>query len=219
MSKLKNLKKFNRLLFNWHEKNARDYPWRKKKNFYSLLIAEILLQKTNADKVVPSYNEIIKKYSSPQKLSRAKRASLKRIIRPLGLLNKSDVLREMAKEIDNWTDRDVSEENLLKIRGVGSYIARSVLIHHKTERLSLLDPNFIRIYKRVFGLESERSRPRCDKKLWEKANFYMPSKKDVSRYVYAILDFGALVCRAKKPKCYECPMHDIVCSYSENEAL
>ncbi len=203
--------KFNRELFKWQKKNYRNYPWRLKDDIYSILVAEILLQKTNADKVVPVYEQFIKYYPSPEKLKFAKYSKLKKIIMPLGLYYKADILKKISRTIIQWGNTIPSESELLCIKGIGQYIARSILIHVKNERLSLLDPNFIRIYKRVFNLTSSKARPRTDTILWKESIKLLP-QKNVSKYVYAILDFGALICTSKKPMCGHCPMHPNICT-------
>ena len=204
------LRKFNTRLNRWFKGNARQFPWRQRHELYPLLIAEILLQKTNADKVVPAYQEIMERYPTPSHLMRARRKTLGRIILPLGLIGKVEILKSMAKKLVTWEDGNPTRDQLLGIKGVGGYIASSVIIHTQGKRYPILDPNFIRIYDRVFAISSNRSRPRTDKILWEKTLELMP-KKNISCYVYAMLDFGALVCRAKNPKCVECPMYDNVC--------
>jgi len=205
------VRKFNTRLYKWHKNNARQFPWRNSSDLYPLLIAEILLQKTNADKVVSAYQELLRRYPSPESLSRAHRGTLKKIIRPLGLVGKVEILKSMSKQLAASKDTEPNLDKLLAMKGIGEYMARSVLIHSRGTRLSLLDPNFVRIYERVFGVRSNRSRPRCDKALWQKAYEFMP-RANPSKYVYAMLDFGALVCRASKPKCSDCPMSGDLCN-------
>ena len=202
---------FHRRLYRWHSNAKRDFPWRNTSDLYSLLVAEILLQKTNADKVSPAYQEIIKRYPRPESLARAHLVTLRSIITPLGLVNKATILKSMAKELVRNNGEIATLDRLKRIKGVGEYIGRSVLVHSYGKRLPLLDPNFIRIYKRVFGVCSARSRPRTDKELWEKADELMP-KREPSKHVYAMLDFGATVCRARNPSCSQCPMFPRVCS-------
>jgi A/G-specific adenine glycosylase len=116
-----------------------------------------------------------------------------------------------GSQILGCVDRDsITLETLLNIKGIGNYIARSILIHGKNERFSLIDPNFIRIYKRVFNIESEKRRPRDDKNLWKKVEILLP-ESNFSEYSYAILDFGAVICKLKNPKCSICPMMEIIC--------
>jgi A/G-specific adenine glycosylase len=203
-------RKFNIRLRNWYKRNSRSFPWRQHHELYPLLTAEILLQRTNADKVVPAYLEILRRYPTPDRLMRSWKKTLERIIQPLGLIGKAETLRSLAKELVIWDDSDLSRDKLLKLRGVGEYIASSIIIHVQGKRCPILDPNIIRIYKRVFGISSNLSRPRCDKALWQKTLEVIP-QKNVSQYVYALLDFGALICRARNPLCLDCPMFDDVC--------
>lgn len=204
------LMEFHIRLNSWYQKNKRQFPWRQKKDLYSLLIAELLLQKTNADKVMPVYLDLLKHYPTPEKLMRARESTLRKMIAHLGLVNRAVLLKSVSREMKDIKVDEITLDRLLKIRGVGKYMATSIIIHLKGQKLSLLDPNFIRIYDRIFELHSARSRPRTDKELWEKASTILP-KKNISEYVYAVLDFGALVCRATKPKCSECPMYNDVC--------
>jgi len=204
------VRSFNQRLYNWFSRNGRSFPWRRNPDLYSLLIAEILLQKTNADRVVSAYEEILREYPTPKDMASAATIDIKNIIRHLGISSRSENLKGMARHLLTLKTTP-SEQELLQIRGVGTYIARSVLIHTKQKKLSLLDPNFIRTYSRVFGLTSSRSRPRTDPELWLAAVRLVP-RRNPSRYVYAILDFGALICRASSPKCLDCPMYQNVCS-------
>ena len=216
-SETQNLKvnEFNIRVIEWHSTNSRHFPWRDRSDLYSLLVAELLLQKTNADKVVPAYSEIIKRYPIPEKLSRARTKTLQKIVAPLGLIKRTKTLKSVAEQITNINNANIDLNHLLSIKGVGEYMARSVLIHSKGVRLALLDPNFLRVYGRIFGLSSTHSRPRCDKNLWERAYAFFPIIK-VSNYVYAMLDFAALVCRVSKPKCSSCPMFPDVCQGVES---
>ena len=202
---------FHTRLHRWHGANNRPFPWRTTSELYPLLVAEILLQKTNADKVVPVYQELLTKYPSADSMSRARRRILLRVICSLGLTSRADALRSMAEYLETVNESTPTLEGLLSVKGVGDYIARAALIHSKGIRLSLLDPNFVRVYERVFQIHSARSRPRCDKALWQKAYELMPAEQ-ISEYAYAMVDFGALVCRASKPRCSDCPMYGDLCN-------
>ena len=202
---------FHRRLFNWHKRSYRDFPWRHSDSVYDILVAEILLQKTNANNVVPVYRKLIEQYPNAEALVRAKRSTLVRITRTLGLIKRVDTLKRMAVYLTEEDEGLITLNKLLAIKGVGQYMARATLIHSKSARLPLLDPNFIRIYDRVFLVTSEKSRPREDVVLLTRIGELMP-KRNTSRFVYAVLDFGALVCKSRNPLCSECPMYSVVCA-------
>lgn len=203
--------RFRRRLSLWFDSNGRSFPWRSSRDVYSLLVAEVLLQKTNAGKVAPAYEQVLRAYPSAQALADADRDDLRRIIAPLGIISKADTLRSMATGLSAWRGQKPTVEKLLKLSGVGDYIARAVVIHAAGKRLPLIDPNFLRILDRVFDVRSKRPRPRTDMQLWEVAKLLTPRRK-VSRHVYAMLDFGALVCKARRPLCRDCVMMGNVCS-------
>ena len=74
------LKWFRKRLISWAENNLRDYPWRRTCEPYSILIAEFLLQRTNADKVVPIYRVFLKRYPTVEKLAIAEVEALARLL-------------------------------------------------------------------------------------------------------------------------------------------
>ncbi len=65
------LKKFRTALLAWHQKSSRSFPWRRTKDPYRVLVAEVLLQQTFAKKVVEPYRELIRRYPTLRDLSRA----------------------------------------------------------------------------------------------------------------------------------------------------
>src|SRR6266478_6043015 len=79
---------FRRQLASWFSHNRRSFPWRNTQNPFHLLVAEILLQKTLAPKAVPAFIEITTRYPTADRLAQAKIRDLKRIVRPLGLVQR-----------------------------------------------------------------------------------------------------------------------------------
>ena len=134
------------------------------------------------------------------------------------MIGKVVILKLMVKQLMKWENKTPTYDNLLQIKGVGDYITNAILIHVQGKRCHILDLNIIRIYERAFGVSSNRPRPRSDKELWLKTLQLMP-KKNISQYVYAILDLEALVCRAKNPRCLECPNFKDIRSGFDKEIL
>src|SRR3990170_2773876 len=69
---------FIRKLRRWFSKHGRDYPWRRTKNPYGILISEYLLQQTNADLALPTYRQFIKDYPTAESLAEADIRKLRR---------------------------------------------------------------------------------------------------------------------------------------------
>ena len=207
---------FVSFLFNWHSINKRNFSWRNTSDPYKIGTAEILLQKTNADKIEPVFNNIIKTFPSQELLSNANKKDVEYYLKDIGLFNRSSTLIDYASYLKYCKENNIAigVDGLLSIKGVGLYIANSIMVHTLDMHLPLLDTNILRIYSRVFGIKSNLKRPRTDKKLWHNAVHLLPDT-DISSYYYALLDFGALVCKTK-PLCSACFMQNIPCLYKSN---
>ena len=213
---------FQKKLLQWinskdskNESNYRNFPWRQTEDHYKLLITEILLQKTNSEKVAELYPIFFKRFPSIRTIKNAKKEELIEILSKLGLQNeKADRLKMIGEEIiKNHKGIIPSDKiSLLKLKGVGDYIANAVLCFAFNKKFEILDTNIVRIYQRIFNLKSAKSRPRSDKKVWDFANKMLP-EENFRIFNYALLDFGAKICKARNPLCKSCLFQDI-CLYN-----
>jgi A/G-specific adenine glycosylase len=211
---------FVKLLLEWWYKNKRDYPWRHTDDPYFILTAEMLLRKTTAQQVEKIYNIFLAKYPNPRTLAEADENELKKLLEPLGMeYKRAELFKKLGLAVEEMYNGKIPSEpqELLKLPGVGMYAANAVLSFAHSKDVPLLDTNFIRTIQRVFGVRSEKSRTRDDKKVWEFARSLVPSENS-KNFNLAVLDFAALICKAKKPKCSICPIRDI-CNYYKNRGM
>jgi A/G-specific adenine glycosylase len=197
---------FRTKLLIWAKSNLRDYPWRKTTNPYDILVAEFLLQRTDADTVVPIYKTFLARYPTLDKLTTAKLKELEQLLKPLGLLFRAERLYTTARIIDRNCQGNIpdSEHELLKLPGIGKYTARAICSQAFGQPTAVLDTNVARILERFFGIEGERVKSRC-KILWRAAESVAPDEK-VGHWNLTLLDFGAITCTARNPKCFKCPL-------------
>jgi A/G-specific adenine glycosylase len=200
------IKWFRQQLSTWGIANRRDYPWRKNTDAYHLLVAESLLQKTDADTVAPIYELFLKHYPTIQDLAAANLEDVTKILKPLGLFFRAERLQQCAQIVISQYDGKVPDhqKQLLKLPGIGDYTARAIGSQAFNQPLAVLDANVSRILERFFGLQGERVKSRC-KILWGAAEAIAP-KQDVGTWNLALLDFGALICKAPNPDCDRCPL-------------
>jgi len=200
---------FRAKILGWHKNNKRSFPWRKTKNPYYILIAEILLQQTDAAKVAKEYSSFIKTFPKPKKLAAASKSSVRRFISKLGLDYRVNRLISLASELEKKFNGKVPEtqEKLLKLTGIGPYISNAVLASAYNKRAAVLDTNIVRILDRFFGIKSSKPRPRTDPMLWLVAHQLLPQKTNMCKtWNYALLDFAALVCTHYHPNCDLCTL-------------
>jgi A/G-specific adenine glycosylase len=205
------VKWFQKRLLVWIQSNLRDFPWRRTTDPYSIFVAEFLLQRTVAATAAPIYEAFLSKYPTLEALAADSVAEVSQLIQPLGLAFRANRLCSSAKIVVEKYGGSIPalEEELLLLPGVGKYTARSICANAFGQSTAVLDTNVARIFERFFGLQGERVKSRC-KILWAAADAIAP-KRDVSRWNLTLLDFGALVCIARKPHCGECPLQQKCC--------
>ena len=197
---------FRSVLLVWAEQNLRDYPWRRTTEPYKLLIAELLLQRTDADTVAPIYETFLNRYPTLNELTKATVDDIATLLKPLGLFFRAERLWQTAQIVKEKYRGNVpdSETELLKLPGVGIYTARAICSQAFQQPTVVLDTNVARIIERFLGIEGERVKSRC-KILWGAAERIAPST-EVGLWNLTLLDLGAIICTARKPKCSKCPL-------------
>lgn len=214
---LSKLQWFRQQLQRWAEGNLRDFPWRQTQEPYALLVAEFLLQQTEATRVVPIYQQFMERYPSLESLASAPVEEVSELLYPLGFHFRAGRLKEAAKSICTRYGGKIqsSEAELLELPGVGKYTARSICANAFGQPLAVLDTNVARILERFFGLRGGWVKSR-DKMLWDVAQQVAPPT-DVSRWNFTLLDFGAKICKAARPLCQDCPLQQRCDYFAEGE--
>ena len=193
---------FQNFILEWYELNKRSFPWRYTFSPYKVFVSEILLQQTNADKVIKPFNQITEAYKSMDELASADITFLNDIFMELGLFYRAQRLIDISKYLMDQHHGVIpnKKEELLKIKGIGDYTCNAILCFGYHERYALVDTNIIRVFERYLNFKSTKKRPHTDKSIWKFAQRILPNTEYID-YNYGLLDFAALVCKAKKPGC------------------
>jgi len=199
----------------WATENLRDFAWRRTIEPYRIFVAEFLLQRTIAGTVAPIYERFLLQYPTLESLAAAPTESVALLLQPLGLSFRAERICQSANIVMQKYQGKIpaSETQLLSLPGVGKYTARSICANAFRQPVAILDTNVARIIERFFGIKGERVKSRC-KILWAAADEIAP-KSDVSRWNLTLLDFGAAICTARKPKCDECPLREKCCYFAK----
>lgn len=210
---------FSRELLRWWQDNERTFPWRETSDPYELLIAELLLQRTAAYKVVRIYPEFMRLFPTIETLATARLDEVTTVIRPLGMRRRAAVLQAIARAIrdehEGRIPRDV--ETLKRLPGVGNYTAHAVAMFAFSQPLPLVDEVVARVYRRVFDLP-RTTRAYADRDLWLYVERLMP-RTCARDFALAILDFAASVCTFREPRCRTCVLrHQCASAQAETEA-
>jgi len=207
---------FRKTLITWGQRHFRDFPWRLTRNPYRILMAEVMLHRTQAPQVVPVYQEFINCYPDVSALAQATKKELRQVLYPLGLRWRIDLVRHMAVELTECFGSRVPRKktDLLSLPGVSEYIAGAVRCFGWNQPEPLVDTNTVRVIGRLFGLEVKDSSRR--NRQFKELIAALVDPSEPRAYNYALLDLADQVCMKKRPPdCAKCPIQKH-CVYGAN---
>ena len=206
--------RFRRRLLDWYWANGRDLPWRQTDDPYHILVSEVMLQQTQVDRVLPKYHEWLAKYPSLEALAAAAEAEVTETWRPLGYNIRPRRLQSIAREsVERYGGELPSDEaTLLSFKGIGAYTAGAIRSFAFGQRAAILDTNVARVLYRIFIGRGDAKSHAMKKRLWAMSAVLVP-RKHIFDFNQALMDFGATVCSARKPKCGGCPMTKLCVSF------
>ena len=213
------IQRFQCRITEWFVLNGRQFPWRDSRDPFSILVAEVVLKLTGAWKARVAYDDIMKKYGTPSLMANADSKELLEIFRPLGLHSRAATLVEIAKQLNTEFGGIVPREysELVKIKGVGRYIANAILCLAYNKRVPLVDGSVLRIFNRCLGIHSTKE-AYADKELWTRAEELLP-EKDCREYNLGLIDIGAIICQYKRALCDSCPVVQICLNQREKAKI
>ena len=198
---------FAKILLRWYLSNKRDLPWRNTKDPYIIWLSEIILQQTRVAQGLPYFNSFLFKYPTVQDLASAPIEEVMRLWQGLGYYSRARNLHACARDVvgNRAGHFPTSYDELLKLKGVGSYTAAAIASFAFNEKVAVVDGNVFRVLSRYFGLAADIASTKGRKIFEELANQLIPGS-DPDEYNQAIMEFGALQCVPKKPLCEDCPL-------------
>jgi len=208
-----NITLFREKLYQWYDRNGRHFPWRDKSvNNYQKIVSELLLQRTKAETVAKFYPTFIQKFPNWKTVSNCSINDLEGVLKPIGLYKQRAMrLHSFAKEMTKRNGRiPHGKEELEKMPMVGQYIANATMSLVYDKPYPLLDVNMARVLERFFG-KRKLVDIRYDPYIQELAHKVI-AVKNSKVLNWAILDFAAIVCKARTPNCQACLLN-VKCTF------
>ncbi len=189
----------------WYQKNSRKLPWRYTKDPYKIWISEILLQQTKVAQGLPYYYKFLKAFPTIQKLANAKESQVLKLWQGLGYYSRARNLHSTAKHItiERGGKFPTDYQDVLKLKGVGTYTAAAILSFCFEKPYPVLDGNVYRVVSRIYGIYEPIDAYKGKKVFLDKLNNLIDINQP-GLFNQAIMEFGALQCVPGIPNCNEC---------------
>jgi A/G-specific adenine glycosylase len=181
-------------LLAWYEQVRRPLPWRASRDPYALLVSEVMLQQTQAARVVPYYESFLARFPDPRSLAAAPAREVLAAWSGLGYNRRALALQAAAAVVaeHGWP------EDLTSLPGVGPYTAAAVASFAWDAQRAAVDVNVRRVIERWDG---RRLTPRP---LAARAAALLPPG-EAAAWNQAMMELGATVCTARAARCDACP--------------
>jgi len=205
-SKVQIAQRFTRKLLAWYARAARDLPWRRTRDPYRIVVSEFMLQQTQVSRVLEYYPRFLARFPTVDHLARARPKAVREAWEGLGYYARARNLHALAQQVSGagcQVPDDPAE--LIKLPGVGPYTAAAVATFAYEKPVPAVDTNVARVIRRFFF--GERGKGNGERDIWRLAGRLVPKEgKKAWKYNQAVMELGALICVARKPKCERCPV-------------
>ena len=188
------IKAFQKTVWDFYKKNKREFPWRNITNPYHILVSEVMLQQTQADRVVRFYEKWLQRFPDFETLAKATFSEIYPFWQGLGYNRRAMALQKTAQkavaEFNGKLPAGVGHlQELEKFPGIGPYTARAVSIFSYNTPVACIETNIRRVFIHHFFKGKENV---TDKEILEIAERACPAKPWRSReWHWALMDYGS----------------------------
>ena len=210
---------FTTTLLHWYAEHGRELPWRETKDPYAIWLSEVILQQTRIQQGWAYWERFMQRWQTVEKLAAATEDEVLREWQGLGYYSRARNLHAAAKQIVESGGFPKTLEEIRKLKGVGDYTAAAIASFAFDIPAAVVDGNVYRVLSRYFGIETPINTTEGKRVFAALAQEMFPNvcsddseNSDYSEpsigatYNQAIMDFGALQCMPKSPKCGDCPL-------------
>jgi A/G-specific adenine glycosylase len=202
-SRRRRLRRLRLAILGWYRAEHRDFPWRATRDPWAVLVSEVMLQQTQASRVAERFPPFLRLFPTPRAMARATDRDVLAAWSGLGYNRRALSLRRtaLAVEAAGWPS-DVA--GLERLPGIGPYTARAVAALAFGQPVGAVDTNVRRWLVRRLGMGSG-SGPELQAAA-DALAATAAGPDDAAAWMHASMEFGGRVCRARDPRCDDCPV-------------
>ncbi len=209
---------FSKKIISWYEENKRDLPWRHTRDPYKVWLSEIILQQTRVAQGLPYYERFVENFPDIISLANAKEDRVLRLWQGLGYYSRARNLHACAKKVRDEQGGIFPKtfEELKKLPGIGAYTAAAIASIAFRETVAVVDGNVYRVLARVFGIDLDIMSNEGKAYFFKKANELI-DKQQPDLFNQAMMEFGALHCTPRNPRCDSCIFMKTCIAYHKDQ--
>lgn len=194
-------------VLDWYKTHARPLPWRATRDPYAIWVSEIMAQQTRIETVLPYYERWLEQFPTVQALAEAEENQVLKAWEGLGYYSRARNMQKAARlivtEYHGQLPRSAAE--LQKLPGIGPYSAAAIASIAFGEPVLAVDGNVRRVGARLFKIDHPLGSRELDQALREHLQGIIPETVP-GDFNQALMELGARVCVAGRPRCSECPL-------------
>tara|TARA_Y100001970_G_C14202317_1_gene841838 strand:+ start:870 stop:1844 length:975 start_codon:yes stop_codon:yes gene_type:complete len=200
-------------ILSWYDNNKRTLPWRiskkSNKNQYYRILSEFMLQQTQVKTVIPYFNNFVKKIPNLKALSKSNEKKILKLWEGLGYYTRAKNLHKTSKIIIKKYNGKLpkSYDELKELPGIGDYTANILLALIYNQSRVAIDGNVRRVFSRITNINNA----------YHSENLFKTERN--ADLAEALMEFGALVCKSKDPKCNECKIKKMCAYYTSDSKI
>ena len=196
---------FTTTLLHWFRENGRDLPWRQTRDPYAIWLSEIILQQTQVKQGWDYWLRFMRRWPTVEALAAASEDEVLREWQGLGYYSRARNLHTAARQIVEMGTFPDTIEGIKSLKGVGDYTAAAIGSIAFDLPAAVVDGNVYRVLARHYGIDTPINTTEGKKEFTALAQSLLPPD-EASAYNQAIMDFGAIQCTPKSPRCLICPL-------------
>lgn len=211
------------LIITWYRENRRILPWRETpRSSYHCWIAEIMLQQTRIEAVIPYYERFLHELPNVRALAAVSEDRLLKLWEGLGYYSRARNLKKTAEILMEKYEGDLpaSYTELRKLPGIGDYTAGAISSIAFGLPEPAVDGNVLRVLMRLFACKEEITLSALKQEVISLLRSEYPKGEEASLLTEGLMELGETVCLPNaQPHCMECPLWNICQAHLHGDEL
>ena len=195
-------------LLAWHDRQARDLPWRRQRSLYGTWISEIMLQQTTVATVAPRWARFLELFPDVTALAAADEQDVLAAWSGLGYYRRARLLHQAARQVAAEAQGQLprTRDGWRRLPGIGDYTAGAIASIGLGLAEPAIDANIRRVLTRWTCADPETAGALAPGDLRALAARHLAPGRP-GDWNEALMDLGAGPCPAGQPHCAACPVH------------